>query len=141
MKKNIESQKVFNKQEIIYSAIVEKELLHNWIVQRELLKTTKELNATLNWLTIFLKEFEKHEFLKIHKSKWKIALYNLILWVLFAIWTVFWLMFLSWSTYHFLKDSPEIKNIIQSQLNLRQFNIQEIKDKVKNELKKEQTTN
>ena len=124
------------KKEIIYSAIVEKELLHNWLVQREQLKTLKELNEAIKNLTIILNEFEKHEFLSIHKSKWKIALYNLALGMLFAIWTVFGLMFLSWSTYHFFKDSEALKNIVNSQLNNRQFNIESIKEKANEAIKK-----
>lgn len=77
--KTEKSQKQFNKQEIIYSAIVEKELLHNGLVQREQLKTLRELNETMKTLTVILQDFERHEFLEIHKSKWKIILYNISL--------------------------------------------------------------
>lgn len=126
------SQKL-DKKEIIYSAIVEKELLHNWLVQREQLKTLKELEKTMKDMTEVLKEFRDHQFLEIHKSKWKIILYNLSLGMLFAIWTVLGLMFLSWSTYHIFKDSTEIRNIINNQLRVRQFDLQEIKDKAKSD--------
>ncbi len=136
--KNTQSEEWWiKKHEIIYSAIVEKELLHNWLVQREQLKTLKELNTTINELTEILKEFEKHQYFEIHRSKWKIILYNLSLWILFAIWTVLWLMFLSWSTYHFFKDSTALRNVVENQLKIRQFDIQNIKDKVKAEIKKE----
>ena len=124
-------EKKMKKQEIVYSAIVEKELLHNWLVQREQLKTLKELNSTVKELTFVLKEFETHQFLEIHKSKWKILLYNLSLWILFAIWTVLWFMILSWTTYHFFKDSEALKNLVDSQLKIRQFDVEEIKDKAK----------
>ncbi|EKE29850.1 MAG: hypothetical protein ACD_2C00088G0015 [uncultured bacterium (gcode 4)] len=137
MKKKTEETSKMNKQEIIYSAIVEKELLHNWLVQREQLKTLKELNDTMKDMTIVLKQFENHQFLEIHKSKWKMVLYNLSLWMLFAIGTVLWLMMLSWSTYHFFKDSPALKSAVENQLKLRQFDIQNIKDKIKTEIKKE----
>ena len=130
-------EKKLKKNEIIYSAIVEKELLHNWLVQREQLKTLKELNTTMKELTGVLKDFEQHQFLEIHRSKWKLALYNISLWILFAIWTVLGLLLLSWFTYHFLKDSQAIKNVVDSQLKLRQFNIDDIKDKVKEEIKME----
>ena len=50
-------------------------------------------------------------------------------------------MLLSWSTYHFFKDSPAIKDAIENQLKIRQFDIQNIKDKVKDELKKESPAN
>lgn len=126
-KKDKQPEKTFKKQEIIYSAIVEKELLHNWLVQREQLKTLKELNSTIKDLTVILQEFEKHQFMTIHKSKLKIALYNLALWMLFAIWTVLGLIFLSWSTYHFFKDSEQLKWIINKQLEMRQFDLNGIK--------------
>ncbi len=125
--KETKNFKQFNKKEIIYSAIVEKELLHNWIVQKELLKNTKALYSIMQELTTVLKWLESNEYFKIHKSKWKILLYNLSLWILFAIWTVMWLLFLSWSTYHFFKDSEILKNIIESQLKIRQFDMNENK--------------
>lgn len=128
---NLNKSQKLDKKEIIYSAIVEKELLHNWLVQREQLKTLKELEKTMKDLTEVLTEFRDHQFLEIHKSKRKIILYNLSLGMLFAIWTVLGLMFLSWSTYHIFKDSTEIRNIINNQLKVRQFDLQEIKDKAK----------
>ncbi|EKE27012.1 MAG: hypothetical protein ACD_4C00086G0003 [uncultured bacterium (gcode 4)] len=134
-KKKSENDMKFEKKEIIYSAIIEKELLHNGLVQREQLKTLKEVNETMKGLTSVLKEFERHEFLTIHKSKWKIALYNFSLWILFAIWTVFWLFLVSWFTYHFIKDSEILKNIVDNQLKIRQFNIQDIRSKITSEKK------
>jgi hypothetical protein len=50
-------------------------------------------------------------------------------------------MTLSWSTYHFFKDSPAIKSAIENQLKMRQFDIQNIKDKVKSEIKTENPVN
>ena len=80
MRKNApEQEKKFKKQEIVYSAIVEKELLHNGLVQREQLRTLKELNDTIKELTRIIQEFEQHQFLTIHKSKWKIIFYNVSL--------------------------------------------------------------
>jgi D-serine deaminase-like pyridoxal phosphate-dependent protein len=67
----------FNKQEIIYSAIVEKELLHNGMVQREMLRTLKELSTTMSDLTAVIQKVEKHQFLEMHKRKWKVVLYNI----------------------------------------------------------------
>jgi D-serine deaminase-like pyridoxal phosphate-dependent protein len=67
----------FNKQEIIYSAIVEKELLHNGMVQRETLKTLKDLNATMSELTLVVKSVEQHQFFILHQKKWKVAVYNI----------------------------------------------------------------
>lgn len=125
------------KESVIGSSIVEKEELHADMVQREQLKTLKELNWTVQNLTSILKEFENHQFMTIHRSKWKIALYNLSLGMLFAIGTVMWLLFLSWSTYHFFKDSSEIKWFIDSQLKMRQFSVQDIKEKVKAEIKQD----
>jgi len=69
-------------------AFVEKELLLNSMTQQELLKTTKDLNTTLKELTKTLKILEKHEYMELHRSKWKLIGYNLFLGVLFAIGTV-----------------------------------------------------
>lgn len=126
-----------NKQEVLSSSKTEKDSLHAEMVQREQLKTLIELNTTVKNLTDVLKEFENHQFMTIHRSKLKIALYNLSLGMLFAIGTVLWLLLLSWSTYHFFKDSAEIKWFIDSQLKMRQFNVQDIKEKVKSEIKQD----
>lgn len=125
------------KQSVLEGSKAEKDNLHAEMVQREQLKTLIELNSTVKDLTNVLKEFENHQFMSIHKSKRKIALYNLTMWMLFAIWTVFWLLLLSWSTYHFFKDSTEIKWFIDGQLKMRQFNVQDIKEKVKAEIKQD----
>lgn len=69
-------------------SFVEKELLMNSLTQQELLKTTKDLNKTIKELTKTLKALEKHEFLTLHKSKWKLIGYNILLGMLFAIGTV-----------------------------------------------------
>ena len=87
-----------------------------------------------------LKNIEKHEFLNIHRSKLKMALYNVSMWILFAVWTVLWLFLISWFTYHFIKDSETLKWIVDNQLKIRQFNIQDIKDKIKSEIKSESST-
>ena len=79
----------FNKQEIIYSAIVEKELLHNGMVQREMLRTLKDLSKTMGNLTTVIQSVEQHQFLEMHKKKWKMGLYNIAMGMLFAIGTVF----------------------------------------------------
>lgn len=140
-KEKIDSDKKFMKQEIVYNAIVEKELLHNGLVQREMLKTLKDLNETMKDSTIVLKNLEKHQFLQLHRSTFKIIIYNLAQWMLFAIWTVLWLLFLSWLTYNFLKDSGAIQNIVEKQLNIRQFNVTDIKEKIKEELNNNQNPN
>lgn len=139
-KKNVNSSLSQKKENVLETSIIGKDILHADMVQREQLKTLKELNIAVKDLTYILKEFEGHQFMTIHRSKWKIALYNLSLWILFAIWTVLWLLMLSWSTYHFFKDSSEIKGFIDSQLKIRQFNIQDIKEKVKSEIKKDSET-
>ncbi len=123
----------FNKQEIIYSAIVEKELLHNGIVQRETLKTLKDLSVAMRDMTTILQSFEQHQFLTMHQKKWKMVLYNLSMGMLFAIGTVMGLLLLSWSTYLFFRESPQIQNIINDQLKLRHFDLGEIQQQASEE--------
>jgi len=78
-----------HKQEINEKAAMEKERLLNMMTQQELLKTTKDMNETLKELTKTLKVLEKHEYLELHRSKWKLVGYNILLGILFAFGTVF----------------------------------------------------
>jgi heme/copper-type cytochrome/quinol oxidase subunit 2 len=64
----------------------------------------------------------------MHKRKWKVVLYNIAMWMLFAIGTVLGLFLLSWSTFHFFKDSTTLKNIIENQLKLRNIDIWQMKE-------------
>lgn len=138
MERKINTRKK-DKKEIIENTVAEKWRLHNNLIEKEHYKILIELEKTIKDLTWVLKEFRDHQFLEIHRSKWKIVLYNLSLWILFAIWTVFWLLLISWFTYHFLKDSEAIKQVVDNQLKIRQFDIQNIKEKIKTEIKTEQT--
>lgn len=109
-------------------------------IQEKLLKTLENLNKNIEENNKTLKNIEKHEFLNIHRSKLKMALYNIYMWILFAVWTVLWLFLISWFTYHFIKDSETLKWIVENQLKIRQFSIQDIKDKIKSEIKDESST-
>ena len=51
-------------------------------------KTQKELTKQLSELTNAIKLISEHEFTQIHRSKWRIFLYQLSLGMLFAIGTV-----------------------------------------------------
>lgn len=88
MSKTFQEQKIQEKNTIKEVSFVEKELLLNSLTQQELLKTTKDLNKTIKELTKTLKILEGHEYLMIHKSKWKLIGYNISLGMLFAIGTV-----------------------------------------------------
>lgn len=88
MNKTAQEKKTTEKNMVKEVAFVGKELLLNSMTQQELLKTTKDLNKTIKDLTKTLKVLEKHEYLNIHKSKWKLIGYNLSLGMLFAIGTV-----------------------------------------------------
>lgn len=115
-------------------SFVEKELLLNSLTQKELLKTTIDLNKTIKELTKTLKVLEKHEYLTLHKNKWKLIGYNIFLGMLFAIGTVFGLVLLSWLTFNFFKDSAILTQIVRDQLKIRQFDIGGMREKAKNEL-------
>lgn len=88
MKKTSSDKKTSEKNIVKEVSFVEKELLLNSLTQQELLKTTKELNGTLKELTKTLKVLERHEYLQLHKNKWKLIGYNILLGILFAIGTV-----------------------------------------------------
>lgn len=88
MNKSISETKTSEKKIIKEVSFVEKGLLLNSLTQQELLKTTKDLNKTIKELTKTLKVLEKHEFLTLHKNKWKLIGYNILLGMLFAIGTV-----------------------------------------------------
>ena len=134
MSKTIEEKKIHEKNIVKEVSFVEKELLLNSLTQQELLKTTTDLNRTIQELTKTLKLLEEHEYLTLHKNKWKLIGYNIFLGMLFAIGTVFGLVLLSWLTLHFFRDSAMLTQIVQNQLKVRQFDIGEMREKVKNEL-------
>lgn len=88
MTKAIKEKKSTQEKIIKEVSFVEKELLLNSLTQQELLKTTKDLNKTIKELTKTLKILEGHEYLTLHKNKWKLIGYNIFLGMLFAIGTV-----------------------------------------------------
>lgn len=135
MKKITSDRKTKEKNIVKEVAFVEKELLLNSLTQQELLKTTKGLDNTLKELTRTLKVLEKHEYLQLHKNKWKLIGYNILLWVLFAVGTVLWLVLLSWFTFNFFKDSAILNQIIQNQLKIRQIDVGTLQEKVINDIK------
>lgn len=102
---------------------------------KELTETTKELNKTLKELTKILKVLEKHEYLELHRSKWKLIGHNILLGMLFAVGTVVWLVLLSWFTFNFLKDSSILNQIVQNQLKIRQIDVGTLQEKVINDIK------
>ena len=141
MSKSIQEAKTSEKKIIKEVSFIEKELLLNSLTQQELLKTTKDLNKTIKELTKTLKVLEKHEFLTLHKSKWKLIGYNIALGMLFAIGTVCGFLVLSWLTFNFFKDSTILNQFVQNQLKMRQFDIGDIREKVKNDLTRPTMTN
>lgn len=132
MKKIPQEQKKKEENLIKEVSFVEKELLLNSLTQQELLKTTKDLNGTIKELTKTLKVIERHEYLSMHKNKWKLVAYNLSLGILFAIGTVLGFLLLSWLTFNFFKDSVMLKQFIQNQLKLRNFDTVEMREKINN---------
>lgn len=109
---------------------------------QELIATTrqaseiqKELTSQFQGLTSAVKLIVEHEFTQIHRSKWRIILYQISLWILFAIGTVLWLALFSWSVYTFFKDSQILRQIVDKQLNSRNFNFTEIRDKASKDAK------
>lgn len=139
MSKAAQDKKIKETNAVKEVSFVEKELLLNSMTQKELLKTTVDLNKTIKELTKTLKVLEKHEYLTLHKNKWKLIGYNIFLGMLFAIGTVFGLVLLSWLTFNFFKDSAILTQIVQNQLKVRQFDLGGMREKVKNDLAKSAT--
>jgi ribosomal protein S18 len=136
MSKTLQEKKIIDKNIVKEVSFVEKELLLNSLTQQELLKTTKDLNKTIKELTKTLKILEGHEYLTIHKNKWKLIGYNISLGILFAIGTVLGLVLLSWLTFNFFKDSTLLNQIVQNQLKIRQLDVTDIRERIKNDLSK-----
>lgn len=91
--------------------------------------TIRELNSQLLTLNSTLNLIREHEFVELHKSKWRIIAYQIALGMLFAIGTVLGLALISWSTYTFFKDSEILRQIVDKQLDSRNFNLTEIKNR------------
>lgn len=117
------------KKEVLKESFVEKELLQASLVQRELMGSLDHLNENLQKLDSTLNLIREHEFVEFHKSKWRIFAYQILLGILFAIGTVLGLILLSWLSYNFFKDSQILRDIVESQLKMRKFDLNEIKDK------------
>lgn len=110
-------------------SFVEQELLVASVVQRELMATIKELNTQIGILNNTINLVREHEFVELHKSKWRIIAYQIALGILFAIGTVLGLAIFSWATYTFFKDNEILRQIVDKQLSNRNFNLSEIRDR------------
>lgn len=110
-------------------SFVEQELLVASVVQKELMTTIKELNAQIGILNHTINLVREHEFVELHKSKWRIIAYQIALGILFAIGTVLGLALFSWATYTFFKDNEILRQIVDKQLSNRNFNLSEIRDR------------
>ncbi|MFZ4461905.1 MAG: hypothetical protein ACOYN2_05320 [Patescibacteria group bacterium] len=123
------SKKTADKHEILKETFVEKELLNASLVQRELMATIEVLNENLKALNGTLLLIREHEFVELHKSKWRIIAYQIALGILFAIGTVIGLALISWATYTFFKDNEILRQIVDKQLSNRNFNLTEIRER------------
>lgn len=110
-------------------SFVEQELLVASVVQKELMTTIKELNTQIGILNHTINLVREHEFVELHKSKWRIIAYQIALGILFAIGTVLGLALFSWATYTFFKDNEILRQIVDKQLSNRNFNLSEIRDR------------
>ena len=99
------------------------------VLEEELLTSLNHLGENIQSLDETLNLIREHEFVEFHKSKWKIFAYQILLGILFAMGTVLGLVLLSWMTYTFFKDSAVLRDTIDNQLKMRQFNIGEIREK------------
>lgn len=89
------------------------------------------LHTSLESLTSVLGRIEKHEFVRLHKNRLRIFLYQIFLGISFAIGTVCGLLLLSWFSYLFLKDSQTVQAIVNGQLQARHFDLQDMQSKIK----------
>jgi hypothetical protein len=120
---------VSQKKAIIKKSFIEQELLNASVVQKELMMSIRDLNSQLGILNVTLNLIREHEFVELHKSKWRIVIYQLCLGILFAVGTVLGLALISWATYTFFKDNEILRQIVDKQLSTRNFNLWEIKDR------------
>ena len=117
------------KKKIMKESFVEQELLGASVVQKELMATIRDLNTQLGTLNTTLNLIREHEFVEFHKSKWRIIAYQIALGMLFAIGTVVGLASISWATYTFFKDNEILRQIVDKQLESRNFNFTEIRNR------------
>jgi hypothetical protein len=115
--------KIADKEAIIKESFIEKELLNASVVQKELMISIRELNTQLGVLNGTINLIREHEFVELHKSKWRIVIYQLCLGILFAVGTVLGLALISWATYTFFKDNEILRQIVDKQLSTRNFNL------------------
>ena len=120
---------VSQKKAILKESFIEKELLNASVVQKELMMSIRDLNSQLGILNTTINLIREHEFIELHKSKWRIVVYQLCLGILFAAGTVLGLALISWATYTFFKDNEILRQIVDKQLSTRNFNFGEIKDR------------
>jgi hypothetical protein len=99
-------------------------------------KSIDKLNEKVTRLSENLSIFAEHEYIRIHQSKWKIVLYNLILGILFAFGTVIGLVIFSWMTLNFFKDSIYLKETVHGVMSRYGVNLQEIKNRAEAEAAK-----
>ncbi len=118
-----------DKSTVLKESFLEKELLHASVVQRELMGSIHELNTQMGTLNETLNLIREHAFVDLHKSKWRIVVYQILLGILFAIGTVMGLALISWSTYTFFKDNELLRQIVEKQLSNRNFNFDDIKNR------------
>jgi hypothetical protein len=128
------------KKNILRESFIEKELLNASVVQQELLISIRDLNSQLGILNSTINLIREHEFVELHKSKWRIVIYQLCLGTLFAVGTVLGLALISWATYTFFKDNEILRQIVDKQLSTRNFNLGEIKDRAVKDANGSKTT-
>jgi hypothetical protein len=128
-KKSTNDPENSQKKKILRESFIEKELLNASLVQQELMISIRDLNSQLGILNSTINLIREHEFVELHKSKWRIVIYQLCLGILFAVGTVLGLALISWATYTFFKDNEILRQIVDKQLSTRNFNLGEIKDR------------
>jgi hypothetical protein len=126
---SLKQSPAFTREKIIKESFIEQELLNASVVQKELMRSLQELNGQMGVLNHTLTLIREHEFVELHKSKWRIITYQILLGILFAIGTVLGLALFSWTTYTFFKDSEILRQIVDKQLDSRNFNITGIREK------------
>ncbi|HRI36088.1 MAG TPA: hypothetical protein PK765_03330 [bacterium] len=92
---------------------------------------TRESRDEVGKLSMLAEEIRQHELMKQGRSRMRAFLYQIMLGIAFAVGTVFGLVLLSWVTLHYFQDSQMLRDIIERQLDIRNFNIERFREEAK----------
>jgi hypothetical protein len=100
---------------------------HNRLL-RSIERNTRASRDEVAKLAMLAEDLREHELIKQGRSRLRAFAYNIMLGVAFALGTVLGLVMLSWMTFHYFQDSPILRDVIQRQLQIRNFDFDRLRE-------------